>query len=113
MKTMAAALLAVMCLGGLVWSQDPPRPTLELLHAPQGRVVIDGQAQLSSGQATITLPAWFESSVHTDGRTVQLTCQDAWSQLWASGVASGQFTVSTNGSSSTQIFYWQVSGRLK
>jgi len=76
--------------------------------------VYDGEAQLDHGEATITMPDWYEIVNATDSRTVHLTPVDGWSPLYVEGkVKDGRFTVktATGLGNQDQKFYWQLTGR--
>jgi len=112
-KAIVAALAAVLAVAAVAWCQDA-MPQLHVTFCLRDTICLSGQAKLTNGQAVITLPAWFEGKTLTTDRTVQLTCKDGWSKLWTSGVAGGQFTVSTNSEgNSSQAFYWEVKAPRK
>ncbi len=68
-----------------------------------------GEGSLADAQATVTLPAWFESQAAAAGRIVVVSCRNGNSTLSVSAVANGSFTVSTNETGSpTQAFNWIV-----
>jgi hypothetical protein len=72
-----------------------------------------GEAQLSGGQATITLPDYFEALTKPEGRTVLLTPRfedtSPISMLAASAIEDGKFRVrATDKKNPDQPFYWEV-----
>jgi hypothetical protein len=88
----------------------PLDPDRYLVHAciegPTVDVYYRGEARLSDGAATVTLPSYFEALTKKENRTVTLTCIGGWSKLWVDGeVADGMLTVKGDGS---QRFYWEV-----
>lgn len=75
-------------------------------------LIYDGEAKLVDGVATVTMPDWFEYTVSTIGRTVNLTCKNGYSPLFIDGnVQDGKFTVKTDNGKKDQEFYWQVNGQ--
>lgn len=106
--TVTAAAIAIAAAIG-IGAQDTPQ--LNKLFSPDETIVLRGQAALSSGSATVTLPAWFEGETLAEGRSVQLTCRNGSSLLSSGDVANGQFTVTAGaGGSATQSFWWEVKG---
>jgi len=82
-----------------------------LIHAciegPTVDVYYRGEARLSDGAATVTLPSYFEALTKKENRTVTLTCIGGWSKLWVEGeVTDGMLTV--RGDVPSQRFYWEV-----
>jgi hypothetical protein len=89
----------------------------QLLHSaiegPESAVYYRGEAYLSDGVATVTLPDYFETLTRREGRTVLLTPKfegDAEvSMLAASEIKGGAFTVKTvDRRNPAQGFYWEV-----
>ena len=83
------------------------------LEGPETAVFYRGHAQLSDGQATIVLPAYFEALTRKENRTVLLTpkftAAERISMLAASEIQDGKFTVrSTTNANPSQDFYWEV-----
>jgi len=110
------ALVACVAAGLATWAaaQDEPGTLFTTYGTVNESVTITGASQLQNGEAVVSLPAWFEDRCKTEGRHVLLTCKGGWSPLWSSAVSNGQFTVQTNGGgNSTQVFWWQVTARLK
>jgi len=96
----------------------PTKPGMKLVHAsiegPENAVYYRGEDQLINGRAEVQLPEYFEALVRDEGRTVLLTPKfeeenDNISQLAASAVLSGKFTVrATDDNNPNQKFYWEV-----
>lgn len=83
------------------------------LEGPEIAVFYRGEAQLSNGEAIISLPDYFEALTRKENRTVLLTpkfSDDApISMLAASEVKDGTFTVKMIDSKNpSQKFYWEV-----
>jgi hypothetical protein len=83
------------------------------LEGPEKAVYYRGEAKLSKGKVTITLPAYFEALTRKEHRTVLLTAKHTGSSavavLAASDVEDGKFSVHANGSEHpNQEFYWEV-----
>lgn len=88
--------------------QDPSR-TLNhgCLEGPENGVYYRGEAQLSGGEATIALPAYFESLTRREGRTVLLTAKGRKPFLLSyEDVRDGRFTV--YGTEPDGTFSWEV-----
>lgn len=111
MKTaLTLAPLGALIVAGLAWGQEAcDHKQLRALVGCEEAVYFRGSATLTEGSAEVSLPAWFESFTRSEGRTLQLTCMDGWSPLYASPIASGKFTVrTTDAGSRTQAFWWEV-----
>lgn len=79
------------------------------LEGPEGGVYYRGDAVLENGEAAVRLPDYFEALTLKNWRTVQLTCADGWSPLYASDVQDGAFTVrTTEQGDQSQRFFWEV-----
>jgi hypothetical protein len=109
MKTACALTLAIPAafLASILPKQDSsgskPYTCLE------STVIVRGDATLTSGSAVIDLGPDFEKNMKAEGRSIQLTCKDTGSILWASSVKDGKFTVQTDGNGNpAQAFWWQV-----
>jgi len=112
MKSLPWIILLVVLAAAAAWSQQQQPVSGSAFVSDWNSVCVGGEAQLTNGQVTITLPSWFESRATSQGRTVSLTPKEGWSPLYAGPVSSGQFTVSTTSAgSSTQTFYWVVTAR--
>jgi len=95
--------------------EDPLDHSKLLLHgfveSPEYGLIYRGTAKLKNGEATITLPPYFEDIVSPKSRTVQLTCKNGWSPLYYTDVVNGKFTVkTTREGDQTQEFSWMVQG---
>lgn len=96
----------------------PGDATRRLVHSslegPEIAVFYRGEARLTAGRATITLPTYFEALTQSSGRTVLLTPEyttdtEPVSQLAASAVANGQFSVrATDTNNPGQKFFWEL-----
>jgi hypothetical protein len=93
----------------------PDKEDSYLVHAtiegPTVDVFYRGQARLTKGICTIALPPYFESLTKKENRTIQLTCIDGWSKIWAEKVEEGKFTV--RGEAPRQEFHWEVKAERK
>jgi hypothetical protein len=83
------------------------------LEGPEIAVFYRGEARLSKGKATITLPNYFEALTRKENRTVLLTPKFASGAsitlLAASEVHSGKFTVhAADHGNQSQEFFWEV-----
>lgn len=83
------------------------------LEGPEIAVYYRGEASLKHGQATVSLPAYFEQLTRTEGRTVQVTPifegTEAIAALAASAVQNGAFKVrAIQPNNPSQRFYWEV-----
>ena len=94
---------------------DPEHKELvhSTLEGPEAGVFYRGEAQLSNGEATVTLPDYFEALTREEDRTVLLTPKfegdEQVSMLAASGVKDGKFRVRMIDSKNpSQKFYWEV-----
>ena len=91
---------------------DPEKKLLvhSSLEGPEVGVYYRGEAQLANGEASVTLPPYFEALTRKEQRTVQLTTLDGWSPLYVvGGVQGGRFIVRTAaGGNPAQRFYWEV-----
>lgn len=77
----------------IAWPQETvDKRVLTALVGNEEAIYLRGEAVLVDGAAEVTLPAWFESFTKADRRSIQLTCKDQWSPLWASAISSGKFT---------------------
>ncbi|MCB9763649.1 MAG: hypothetical protein H6739_28025 [Alphaproteobacteria bacterium] len=91
-----------------------PHPTqagAELVHAclegPENAVYYRGEARLVDGEATVTLPAYFEALTRPEGRTVQLTAKGRVPFLLSyEDIEDGRFTV--YGTVPDGVFSWEV-----
>jgi hypothetical protein len=92
----------------------PAKPGYRLVHSaiegPEAGVYYRGEATLINGEATVTLPEYFEALTRLEGRTVQLTCKNGWSPLFIDGeIVNGKFKVRTTGNGNlNQVFHWEV-----
>ena len=98
----------------------PTKPDRYLAHSclegPEfGGVYYRGQARLVDGVAKIDLPDYFEALTKAENRTVQLTCINGWTNLYASEVKDGAFGVRCYGGDSdwSQEFHWMVMAERK
>jgi hypothetical protein len=99
----------VLSLGVGFWSQDNNWATPHALVSLEDSIYFRGEAALTGGKATISLPAGFEKYTKVTGRTVQVTCVGGFSPLYVSHVEGGQFTVSTTPQgNAAQQFFWEV-----
>jgi hypothetical protein len=94
---------------------DPKNKQLvhSAIEGAESAVYYRGEAYLSEGQATITLPDYFEALTRREGRTVMLTPKfegDApVSMLAASEIKDAAFTVRMiDDRNGAQAFYWEV-----
>ncbi|HSB70184.1 MAG TPA: hypothetical protein VLT62_12700 [Candidatus Methylomirabilis sp.] len=91
---------------------DPTNKVLvhSSLEGPEVGVYYRGETQLSNGEATVSLPPYFEALTLKERRTVQLTPLEGWAPLYVvAGVQNGQFTVRTaEKGNPAQRFYWEV-----
>ncbi len=83
------------------------------LEGPEVAVFYRGEAQLSNGEGTVTLPEYFEGLTRKENRTVLLTPKfeegTPISMLAASEIKDGQFTATMIDSNNpSQKFYWEV-----
>jgi hypothetical protein len=83
------------------------------LEGPEIAVFYRGEAQLEQGEATITLPDYFEALTRKEKRTVMLTSklegEAPVSMLAASVVKEGKFVVRMiDDKNPSQKFYWEV-----
>lgn len=94
----------------IAWPQETvDKRVLTALVGNEEAIYLRGEAVLVDGAAEVTLPAWFESFTKADRRSIQLTCKDQWSPLWASAISSGKFTVRTTSAGvQTQTFWWEI-----
>jgi hypothetical protein len=95
----------------------PNNPSLHLVHAmqelPESTVQYIGSAQLKNGQATVTLPGYFEDLTRQEGRHIRLSTVDGFDTLQIKKVSDkkihkGKFIVMSNNPKSTQAFDWEV-----
>jgi hypothetical protein len=83
------------------------------LEGPEPAVFYRGEARLSGGRATVTLPDYFEALTQPQGRTVQVTPKidrdEPACALAVSTVADGVFHVCAIGHDNpVQAFFWEV-----
>lgn len=95
----------------------PNNPMLHLVHAmqelPENTVQYVGSAQLKNGQATITLPSYFEALTQQEGRHIRISTVDGFDVLKIkpqSGkkIYKGKFVVISTNPKSNQSFDWEV-----
>ncbi|MCL5411888.1 MAG: hypothetical protein M1150_04125 [Patescibacteria group bacterium] len=96
----------------------PLDPSKKLVHSvlegPEAAVFYRGEAKLVNGEATVTLPNYFEALTREEGRTVLLTPKfeadnETISSLAASIVSNGKFKVrAVDHANPSQKFYWEV-----
>jgi hypothetical protein len=99
----------VLSLGAGSLSQDNDWATPHALVSLEDSIYFRGEAALSGGKATVSLPAGFEKYTKVSGRTVQVTCVGSFSPLYVSHVTGGQFTVGTGAQgNAAQQFFWEV-----
>ena len=88
------------------------------IEAPEVIVFYRGTARLNNGEATITLPDYFEALTEEENRTVQLTHIDGFDLIAVKKqdgkqVKDGTFIVYSNNEESSQEFNWEVKARRK
>jgi hypothetical protein len=107
---LAAGILAFAAWGASAATQDKcDVTTMRALVGPEPGVYLRGQASLSAGKAVIVLPVYFEQFTLATNRSVQLTCKDGFSPLFASAVTGGEFVVQTDKTGNpSQAFWWEV-----
>ena len=95
----------------------PNNPMLHLVHAmqelPENTVQYVGTAHLKNGQATITLPSYFEALTRQEGRYIRLSHVDGFDVLKIKPqsekkIHKGRFVVISNNPKSNQTFDWEV-----
>jgi len=95
----------------------PNNPMLHLVHAmqelPENTVQYVGTAHLKNGQATITLPSYFEALTRQEGRYIRLSNVDGFDVLKIKPqsekkIHKGRFVVISNNPKSNQTFDWEV-----
>ena len=113
-RVLALALAVLMAISAmaLLESQEQANraygPTL-----PPG-FTLRGIGVLEGGTATVILGQDFETRSELQCRSVQLTCKNTGSLLWASDVRGGQFTVNTDSKGNqAQEFWWEVTASRK
>ncbi len=89
----------------------PTKADHQLVHAclegPENSVYYRGGARLRNGEATITLPEYFEALTRKEGRTVLLTAKGKEPfRLSCEDVEDGQFKV--YGTSHSGEFFWEI-----
>lgn len=90
--------------------------THSTIEGPECAVFYRGEAETKDGVAAITLPDYFEALTMMENRSVQLTeiyegeDEPHFSQLAASRVKDGKFSVRSNSSTVANAvkFYWEV-----
>lgn len=83
------------------------------LEGPEVAVFYRGEAHLSKGQTSVSLPEYFEALTRKENRTVLLTpkynADEAVSMLAASDIRDGKFTARMiDDNNPSQEFYWEV-----
>lgn len=95
----------------------PNNPMLHLVHAmqelPENTVQYVGTAHLKNGQATITLPSYFEALTRQEDRHIRLSHVDGFDILKIKPqsekkIHKGRFVVISNNPKSNQSFDWEV-----
>ena len=95
----------------------PNNPMLHLVHAmqelPENTVQYMGSAHLKNGQATITLPGYFEALTRQEDRHIRLTNVDGFDVLQIKPqsekkIYKGRFVVISTNPKSNQTFDWEV-----
>lgn len=95
----------------------PNNPMLHLVHAmqelPENTVQYMGSGQLKNGQATITLPGYFEALTRQEDRHIRLSNVDGFDVLKIKPqsdkkIQKGRFIVISSNPKSNQTFDWEV-----
>jgi hypothetical protein len=95
----------------------PNNPNLHLVHAmqelPESTVQYVGSTQLKNGQATVTLPGYFEALTRQEGRYIRLSNIDGFDTIkikknLGQDIHQGTFTIISNNPKSSQIIDWEV-----
>ncbi len=95
----------------------PNNPNLHLVHAmqelPESTVQYVGSTQLKNGQATVTLPGYFEALTRQEGRYIRLSNIDGFDTVkikknLGQDIHQGTFTIISDNPKSSQIIDWEV-----